>query len=77
MEQGVSGLISTVVVGGLWLASRMDLGGLSGGELLDHVDGLARRQRETEVEILRGGSSACGAQRAGVDPGLAAAGTRG
>jgi Domain of unknown function (DUF222) len=30
----------------------MDLGGLSGGELLDHVDVLARRQRETEVEIL-------------------------
>ncbi len=29
-----------------------DLGDLSDGELLDHVDGLARRQRETEVEIL-------------------------
>ena len=31
----------------------MDLGGLSGGELLDHVDELARIQRETEVKILR------------------------
>src|SRR5919112_4634950 len=34
----------------------MDLGGLgelSGGELLDHVDGLARAQRQVEVEILR------------------------
>ena len=31
----------------------MDLGGLSGGELLDHVDELARTQRETEVKILR------------------------
>jgi hypothetical protein len=34
----------------------MDLGGLgelSGGELLERVDGLARRLRETEVEILR------------------------
>ena len=31
----------------------MDLGGLSGGELLDHVDGLARTQRGTEVKILR------------------------
>ena len=30
----------------------MDLGGLSGGELLDHVDGLARLQRETEVAVL-------------------------
>ena len=30
----------------------MDLGGLSGGELLDHVDELARTQRETEVAIL-------------------------
>jgi hypothetical protein len=34
----------------------MDLGGLdgmSGGELLDHVDALARQQRQTEVAILR------------------------
>ena len=30
----------------------MDLGDLSGGELLDFVDGLARTQRETEVAIL-------------------------
>ena len=30
----------------------MDLGDLSGGELLDHVDSLARVQRETDVAIL-------------------------
>jgi hypothetical protein len=30
----------------------MDLGDLSGGELLDFVDGLARTQRETEVKML-------------------------
>ena len=30
----------------------MDLGGLSGGELLDHVDELARTLRETDVAIL-------------------------
>jgi hypothetical protein len=45
-----------VGVGGLCLGCLMefgDLGGLSGGELLDHVDGLARTQRQTEVQILR------------------------
>jgi hypothetical protein len=31
----------------------MDLGELSGGELLAHVDDLARVQRETEIGILR------------------------
>ena len=53
----------------------MDLGGLSGGELLDHVDELARTQRETEVKILRAALQHAVLNNADVDPGLAAEGT--
>src|SRR5688500_7611927 len=50
--KGLWGRCRRVGVGGWCLTFLMDLGDLSGGELLDHVDGLARVQRETEVKIL-------------------------
>ncbi len=42
---------ASVSVVSVWVGG-MDLGDLSGGELLDYVDVLARRQRETEIAIL-------------------------
>ena len=47
----------------------MDLGGLSGGELLDHVDELARTQRETEVAILLAARQHAVLNNAELDPG--------